>query len=370
MDRRTQTKPLTIPPGMLWTLLVVTLLGQDFLNQPHYAAKICGASGYWTLLIAFVLIIPVIFLIAAFKRRFPKQNLLNASALALGRPLALVANLLYLSLFLIYAILAIRDATDLVMSYMLDRTPLWIALLCFLLGSGYIALNGFSGVIRMVSFVLIPTVFFRFFIQIFAFQQFSVSHLLPLLTTTPVKYLQGGLLLVNGFMPVVTIPLISHLIEQPCKLSATIFGAAGSVSLLFLLEILGTIGVFGATFLQRFAWSNLALVQRINIPYLVLEQIGPLFLVVWLTMFLCSMAFNFYLVAGGVQQMFPRFNYRLLVLILLAVVGAAGLLPPNMSLVTRIFSVYRVWVMAPLIGYPLIVYGMALIRGITGKCEV
>jgi hypothetical protein len=116
-----------------------------------------------------------------------------------------------------------------------------------------------------------------------AFQQFSVSHLLPLVTTTPVKYLQGGLLLVNGFMPVVTILLFSHLIEQPRKLSATVLGAAGSASLLFLLELLGTIGVFGATFLQRFTWSNLALVQRINIPYLVLEQIGPLFLVVWLT---------------------------------------------------------------------------------------
>jgi hypothetical protein len=102
MDRMTQTKPLTIPPGMLWTLLVATLFGQGFLNQPYYAAKICGASGYWTLFIAFVLIIPVIFLIAAFKRRFPKQNLLDASVLALGKPLALIANLLYLSLFLIF----------------------------------------------------------------------------------------------------------------------------------------------------------------------------------------------------------------------------------------------------------------------------
>jgi spore germination protein len=367
MDKMAQTKPMTIPPGILWTLLVVTLLGQDFLNQPHYATKTCGASGYWTLLIAFGLIIPVIFLITAFKRRFPKQNLLDTAVLTLGRPLALIANLLYLSIFLIYALLAIRDATDLVMSYLLDRTPLWVVLLCFLLGSGYIAINGFSGVIRMLSFVLIPTVFFRLFMQIIAFQQFSVSHLQPLLTTTPVKYLQGGLLLTNGFMPVITVLLILHLIEQPRKLSATILGAAGCGSLFFLLEILGAIGVFGATFTQRFTWANLALIQRINIPYLVLEQIGPLFLVVWLVMFLCSMAFNFYLVAGGVKQLFPRFDYRLLVLILLAVVLVGGLFIPNMSLVTRIFSVYRVWAMAPLVCYPVIVYGVALIRGKRGE---
>jgi spore germination protein len=337
------------------------------LNQPHYAVKTCGASGYWALLIAFGLIIPVIFLIAAFKQRFPKQNLLDAAALALGKPLAFIVNLLYLSIFLIYAILAIRDATDLVMSYMLDRTPLWIALFCFLLTSGYIALNGLSGVIRMVSFVLIPSVFFRLIMQILAFQQFSVSHLLPLVTATPVQYLQGSLLLTNGFMPVITILLILHLIEQPRKLSATILGASGSAMLFFLLETLGTIGVFGATFVQRFTWSNLALIQRINIPYLVLEQVGPLFLVVWLTMFLCSMAFNFYLMAGGVSQLFPCWNYRLLVLILLAVVGASGLFLPNMSLVSRIFTVYRVWAMAPLIGYPLIVYGVALVRGKRGE---
>lgn len=360
-----QTKPMTLPPGILWTLLLVTLLGQDFLNQPHYAAQSCGASGYWALLIAFVLIIPVIFLIAAFKRRFPKQNLLDAAGQVLGKPLSFIGNLLFLSIFLFYALLGIRDATDLIMSYLLDRTPHWIVLLCFLLGSGYIALNGFSGVIRMVSFVLIPTVFLRLFMQIIAFQQFSLSHVLPLVTTAPLKYLQGGLILVNCFMPVITILLISHLIE-PRKLSATTFGAAGSATLFFLLEILGTTGVFGATFLQRFTWSNLALIQRVNIPYLVLEQVGPLFLVVWLTMFLCSMAFNFYLVAGGVNQLFPRWNYRLLVLILLAGIGAGGLLMPNMSLVSRIFTVYRIWAMVPLIGYPLIVYGVALFRGKRG----
>jgi spore germination protein len=367
MDKMAQTKPLTLSSGILWTLLIVTLLGQDFLNQPHYAAKVCGASGYWAFFIAFILIIPVIFLIAAFKRRFPKQNLLDTAALTLGGPLALIANLLYLSIFLIYALLAIRDATDLVMSHLLDRTPLWIVLLCFLLGSGYIAINGFSGVIRMVSFVLIPTVFFRLFMQIIALQQFSVSHLLPLVTTTPVKYLQGGLMLVNGFMPIITILLFLDLIEPPRKLSATTLGAAGGASLFFLLEILGTIGVFGANFLQRFTWSNLALIQRINIPYLVLEQIGPLFLVVWLAMFITSMAFNFYLVAGGVKQLFPRWNYRLLVLILLAVVLAGGLFIPSMSLVTRIFSVYRIWAMAPLVCYPVIVYGVALIRGKRGE---
>jgi spore germination protein (amino acid permease) len=367
MNQMAQTKPMTIPPGVLWTLVVVTLLGQDFLNQPHYAAKVCGASGYWALCISFILTIPVIFLIAAFKRRFPKQNLLDAATQVLGKPLAFISNLLFLSIFLIYASLAIRDATDLVMSYMLERTPVWVVLFVFLLGCGYITINGFSGVVRMVSFILIPTVFFRLFMQILAFQQFSVSHLLPLVTTTPVKYLQGGLLLLNGFMPVIAILLILHLIEEPRKLSATIFGAASSASLLFLLEILGTIGVFGATFLQRFTWSNLALIQRINIPYLVLEQIGPLFLVVWLTMFLCSMAFNFYLVAGGVNQLFPRWNYRLLVLILLAIVGVSGLFLPNMSLVTRIFTVYRVWAMAPLVCYPVIVYGVALIRGERGE---
>lgn len=367
MDQMAQTKPVSIPPGVLWTLLVVTLLGQDFLNQPHYAAKICGASGYWALCIAFILIIPVIFLIVAFKRRFPKQNLLDASAVALGKPLADIGNLLYLSIFLFYALLAIRDATDLVMSYMLERTPIWVVLFVFLLGCGYIAINGLSGVIRMISFVLIPTVFFRLFIQSIAFQQFSVSQILPLVTATPLEYLQGSLMLTNGFMAVIPILLIYHLTEQPRKLFATILGAAGSAFIVFLIEILGVIGVFGAAFAQRFTWSNLALIHRINIPYLVLEQIGPLFLVVWLTMFLCSMAFNFYLVAGGVNQLFPRWNYRLLVLILLAIVGISGLFLPNMSLVTRIFTVYRVWAMAPLVCYPVIVYGAALIRGKRGE---
>jgi spore germination protein len=357
-----QNKKYSLSSGTLLAILLVAYLGLDFLNLPDQAVESVGASGYWTIIIAFILVLPIIYIISDFQRRFPERNLISAAPLVIGKPLAFLGNLLFLSIIWGWLILSIRDAADLVLTYMLDRTPLWISVFLFLMGIGYIAMKGLDAVGRIASFVLIPTVCFRIGMQILAFQDFSLSHVLPLITARPLNYLMGGIKLTNAFFSILTIILIYHFLDQPKKISAISLGVSGCALLVYMIEIVGTVGVFGATYTQRFAWSNLALIQRINIPYLVLEQVGPLFLVVWLTMFLVSTAFYFTLLGNGITQIFPKLDYKMIILGLLPIVGIIGVFFSNNSAVSRWFHIFREWAMLPVVGYPLLVYIIALIR--------
>ncbi len=354
----------SLSSGTYLAILMISILGLDFLNLPDIATKSSGASGYWTIGIAFILVVPMIFVIVDFQRRFPSMNLIGAAPLVIGKPLALLGNLLFLSMIWGWLILSIRDAVDLVLTYMLDRTPIWVSLFFFLIGSGYIAVKGLGAVGRMASFVLIPAVFFRVVMQIFAFQNFTVSHVLPLISAPPLDYCMGGLKLTNAFFPLLTIFLFYPVLDQPLKIKSITFGVSGFTLLVFLTEIVGTIGVFGAAYTERFIWPNLALIQRINLPYLVLEQVGPLFLIVWLTMFLVATAFFFSLLGNGITQICSKLNYPIVILVLLLLVGGSALLFPNSSTVTRWFADFRQWSMLPVVGYPLLIYFMALIRGI------
>jgi spore germination protein len=152
--------PVTSPVNF-FALLLVILLGMDFLDFPYEAAKTCGPNGYWPLLVSFCLAaLPLILLLNLMHRRFPHQDLTAAALQVLGKPLGLAGNLVFLSCFIFWLILSIRDCSELVLAYFLNRTPVWAVIAVFLIGVGYVALNGLAPVLRLAAFVLIPTVFF------------------------------------------------------------------------------------------------------------------------------------------------------------------------------------------------------------------
>lgn len=357
-----------LSPAMLFVLLLVTLSGLDFLVAPYDVAKACGPSAYWAVVGTLVLLLPVLGLIILFKNRFPDENLFQVAPRVIGKPFAIIGNLIFLSVFMSWLITVIPNATYLLSNYLFDRTPLLVIMVSLLLAVGYIAINGLKTVNRMAAFVFIPTLMFTVFMKLLTFQGITVTHLLPLFSNHPLNYLKGAITTLNQFVPLGTILLIYPLLKKPEKLGHVTLGVLVLEILLLIIGVITTIGTFGASVTTRYIWPNLASVHRLSIPYLVLEQIGLLFIIVWLTMFIVGTAFYFSLIAGGLKEQFPVLNYRYTVIILLILVGGGGfLLFPNIYRLNMAFTALRHVAIFPVILYPLLVYIIALIRGIGVK---
>lgn len=358
--------PVTSPVNF-FALLLIILLGLDFLDFPYEATTTCGPNGYWPLLVAFCLVaLPLILLLNLMHRRFPDQDITAAAVQVLGKPIGMIGNILFLSTFVCWLILAVRDSSELVMVYFLNRTPLWAVIAFLLVGIGYVVLHGLAPVLRLAAFILIPTVFFRFTMQIFALQAMKTTYLLPLFARPPVDYLRGGMFMANVFLPITATFLIYPLVKKSDKLGKSSLSAVTIASLSYLLGIIGAIGVFGAELTLRFAWSEFATVHQINIPYLVLEQVGLIFLIIWMTMFFVATSFYFSIVARALRQQFPVFNYRWTVAVLIILVMTGTMLFPDAITAHTMFTLFRRWLMLPAAVYPLIVYVIALLRGKKG----
>lgn len=347
-------------------ILLVSLMGLSFLDIPYNAAKV-GPSGYWSAFIAFGLTVALIWLISAFSRRFPDSNLFEVAPKAIGRIPALIGNIMFISVFLLWLIFSIRDSANLVLIYMLNRTPLWVILAVFLTGAGYVAFSGLKSVAYLASFVLIPTVVFRLVMQLFSFQKMATSHLLPAFSAPLADYMGGGLVLFCYFSPVITFFLIHPNLTKKKTVTPVLFGTTGMALLIFILAIVSTIGVFGATYTQYYAWPELNAVNHVNIPFLSVEQAGLLFLIVWLTTFFVACAFYLYLVAQGLTLQFPALKYRWVLIGLLLLIGVSGFLFPNAPLVHTWFTSFRIWAMAPWVIYPAIIYFIAVLRKVGGR---
>ena len=186
-----------LSPSMFFILLLVSLTGLDYLMSPYDAAQAAGPSGYWTVAGALLLILPYIWLILRFKNRFPGDNLLQAAPRVIGKPLALVGNLAFLSTFLVWLVVFIPNATYLLSTYLLDRTPRLVILISLLASIGYVAINGLKAVARMAAFVFIPTLIFTLFMKLISFENITTTYLLPLFSSRPLDYLQGAASIAN-----------------------------------------------------------------------------------------------------------------------------------------------------------------------------
>ncbi len=361
MDSRT-----LISPGMLLAVLIVTLFSNDFLTTPLDAARYAGSSGYWTVLLAFIFALPFVWLILAFQRRFPGENLMITAKRTLGKPAACIGNMLYLLAFLAWVVFALRDASNLVLAYLLNRTSLWAVLLVFLLTITYIASKGLSGVTRMAAFVLIPILVFRVGMKLLSYQGVEWSHLLPLFAAPPLDYLRGGLALCGSYLPLGAVLLFYNRQSNPEKMGLVMHAAVGSTLIVLLIGTVGTIGAFGADYTQQLNWPNLVQVHNISIPFLVLEQVGVLFIIVWLTMFIIGMGLYLNIVAEGIQSQF-KLGYQWVLPGLAVVTLATGLVLHDAPYTAMIFGFIRHWAIAVVAGYAVLVYLVAMFRGIRGS---
>ncbi|HEX3044873.1 MAG TPA: endospore germination permease [Bacillota bacterium] len=362
-----------LSPAMFFVLLLVSLSGLDFLTTPYDVAKVCGPSAHWAILGSWILILPLIGLMILFKNRFPEENLLLAATRVLGKPLAMAGNMLFLSVFLIWLIVVIPNAGYLISTYLLDRTPILVIEVALLMAIGYIAINGLKSVCRMAAFIVIPTIAFRLFMKTMSLQNVSITYLLPLFSNHPWSYLNGALATFSQFLPLSSVFLIYPLLKKPSKLGMITLGAASAGTIIVLLGVIGTIGIFSAPVTERFSWPNLEAVHTLSVPYLVMEQFGLLFIIVWLTMFFIGTSFYFNLVADGLKQQIPVLNYRYTVLGLLILVGVGGfVIFPNIYRVNSAFTTLRHFAILPTVVYPLIIYGIDLLKGKRGqqKCKV
>lgn len=361
-----QGNRVRLSPAMFFITMLTALYGLVFLVPPCDTVERCGPSSYWAVVVSFIYMIPFSLIVVALQRRFPDQNIFEAALSIFGKVAGRIINLLFLGFFLFHYGLLIRISVELILVNFLNRTPFWFMLILFLAGVGYIAYDGLFSISRLAGFLVIPAVSLRLIMQLLALQGLNTTQLLPVFSASIPDYFKAGLSMVSPYNPLLGTLVIYPLLKKPRTLGGITFGLIGSNLLLLLLSVVSAVGVLGAPVITALDWPILELVRRVALPYLILEQVGPLFAIVWITLFIVGNAFMFYFLGTGLSLQFSKLDYRLAILGVSIIILIEGIITmthfPNRPLyeTTRQGTVYLT------LGYPLLVYCGALIRGKRG----
>lgn len=357
-----------LSPLMLFVLLLVSGMGLAYLVPLNEAAKICGPSAYLAVLLAGILLLPFVFLAIGLQHRFPEKNILGAATETYGVLMGTFLNFIYLAALSIQVIDVVHNTAELLITYSLNRTPLWAITAMILISSGFIAKNGLVGVSRLAGFVFIPVFFFRMIILAFATQGMEASQLLPVISASPLEYFRGGLSMTMIFAPVgISLLFIYPLLSKPGKLKLITCGLLGAQTLITFISFSIVIGVFGSIGVQSYGWPVFEVIRRIDISFLALDQLGIIFLIVWLTALLIGLALALYLFGSGINQHFQKLKYQWCLLGGIFIFGAGVLLIPNQFYDFYIFGIISKGFIGFFYVYPLLIYVGALFRGIGVK---
>lgn len=356
-----------ISPRLLTPLLITSALGYGLLNVPYYAVKVMGANGYLAMPIAAVLALPGLAAIYLLALRFPGQTLIEQGESILGPVFGRIIGLCYLGFLIVFLAMLTRDMVNQVGAYFLDKTPLTVIILVYLLLTAFLASRGIETITRLASFIIIPAMIIITMLGVAAYQNVTWTRVLPMFTPNVWDYVKGGFLATNLFYllggSAFVLPYLKPARSFPRVIGWTIL----IIAPFYLLYAIGTIGVFGHKYLLNFAWTSLEFVHILEYPYFLLEQAGLLMIIDWTTLILLASGFFYYILALGTSQITGTLDYKRWVWLLLPLIVIIILLPQSNTQTKAITEILVQSGWMVFFAYPLVLWLIALIFKLRGS---
>lgn len=361
MTKKADVEQTAIGPWLFVSVLIISSLGYGLQNIPFYTVKILGQCAYWGILIAAIIAalgLGVIYLLA---RRFPGQSLIEQGKSILGNFAGTVTGLAYLAFILLMLAMLNREISNQISLYFLNRTPISVTVLIYLLTGVFIASRGIETITRAASFVMIMTMSLLLILLVIGFHNVTWSNLLPLFNPDPLKYLQAGKAALQNFLILGLVALVLPYLKPLDSFPRFAGGSVLVLLLFYLLFTIGTIGVYGSEFSLRFAYPTVEFLHVIDLRQVLLEQAGMVASITWLTMILMGTAFIHYSVALGLSKLIPIFTYKQFVWFIAPIEFLVVIWPTGTIQTKTISAFVNSYGWISLFIYPLVLWLIALV---------
>ncbi|HOP75833.1 MAG TPA: GerAB/ArcD/ProY family transporter, partial [Bacillota bacterium] len=248
----------SIGPWLFWSLSTITCFGFGYINANIYNAETMGANGYLAVPLAALCSIPGLIAIYLLMKRFPNHNIIQQSIVILGGFLGRLVSIIYLLFLLVFFIVYSTDVAILIHNYLLESTPFYIICAADLLIAAYLGSRGIETVSRIASFVILPLATVVFLLFILILPEVRVDRLLPIFNFQFNFEGVGGTSILNIFYPMglwaFITPYCKNIQQKIPRMTMLAFSVLISF---FLLDNIGTIGIYGHTYISQLPYPSI-----------------------------------------------------------------------------------------------------------------
>lgn len=300
----------------LFWFYVQSQIGIGILSLPYTLYKTAQTDGWISLLMSAILVQIAIFVLWLLHKRFPNDHLFSICEKTLGVFAGKVLTLVYIVYFVYTAALVLQGFTQLIVIWILTRTPEPVFMVLMIAASLPLILSTLDQKARMFVLaapliLLIPIVMIGGF-----FYHGDLLNLLPIGVAQPRELMKGTLaasFAINGYIVMSLIfPYVKATAAEKIKVVSL---AHWFVFFIYLVVVLACYMTFSAGEMKLLPEPFLYLIKSFSLP--IVERIDLIFLCLWSVIVITTYAIFVYCGVIGTMTLFRSSRYHLFVILAL-----------------------------------------------------
>ncbi|KWX73103.1 GerAB/ArcD/ProY family transporter [Paenibacillus jilunlii] len=344
-----------------------TVYAVAIVSLPRTIAEQTQTPDVWQgLLLASLFGLGAVFINVKLCQRFPGKTFYELNSVIAGKFISLLINIAFMVYCVMICSVVSRMMAEFIKALALERTPVSMILLPFLLLVGYLTSGGLQAMVRLVELFFPLTFIVYLLLIILNINHFDLDNLRPVFHQgwRPIfKSLQVVPFSALGFESML---ILTNFMVNPQK--AWKAGGIGySIAMaLYVLMVTMVIGCMSVEEVSRLQWPVVSFAQQIEFPGAFLERFEIFFIILWtIKIFMTAANYYFYLVAG-ISQLTQKWNGYIYYLPLIFIF-ALSMYPQNFVVMGNMDKVSGYFGMIICAGVPLVLLLISMVFRIRGN---
>ncbi|QNO15993.1 endospore germination permease [Alkalicella caledoniensis] len=344
-----------------YIVIISIMIGTGILNLATQVTKISMQDAWISVLIAGILVCIFTYLSIFIASHFDEMTFFQYFSYLLSKPVTYVISILYFIYSLVVTSAVLRSLADMISTWFLPRTPLWVIILIAILTAVNLTKDGITIVARF-SQILFYTLFPMLPLILVSINKLSLLNVMPVGGTGFATIAEGALPSVftyAGYEIVLFIyPLIANKNKNIVKTSVL---CVFMVTLIYTLTVFTQIALFGYQELQTILYPTINYLDVVD--FLIIERIEVFFSIFWIYTVIATIIIQFFVGTYVLQKTFSTSSNGIFVYIFSPVVFFLSLYPKNAMMLGSIKEYIGYANLFFGIALPLILLLMFLVRG-------
>jgi spore germination protein len=351
-------KPKTVTMMQFAMNLATSIFGVGILAVPRFTVDYAQTGAPLATLLAVMSMMGFGLILAYLGSKYPEMTLFEYSDKILGKWPSVLVEVVLVVYFAELAALAAREFGEVVVTSVLQRTPVEITILVMLTLAVVAARNDAAIFSRILTFYM-PFVYIPALVVVaLTLRSAKATNLLPLINifheTSPAHFIYAAVIVAALFQNYFITGLLTPFMYQVKDAWKGILIGMGITGVVYLTLIVSTTAVFGTEEMKNLLWPTLELAKTAALPLFLLERIDPIFIAVWVTAVFTAIFASFYMSIQGLAHILGFQDHKVLTLPAMPCVFLMAMQPSNVVTLYQTMQTILVGGLFLTTGYPMV----------------
>nr|WP_284286688.1 GerAB/ArcD/ProY family transporter [Alicyclobacillus fastidiosus] len=348
-----------------------SIIGVGILSFPRITVEYVKTGAPFSAAAAVLLMMGGGFIVSYLGIQYRNKTIFEYADGLIGKWMSSLFLLLIGAYFLELTALASREFGEVVVTAVLQRTPITVTVFIMILLATISSRVDVAVFTRILTFYM-PFVYFpAMVIVLLSLKSAKVSNLMPLVSLFHGQSFNSIYLSIMVVAALYTnfmiVGLIVPFMYRPHTAIRSTLVGIGIAGTLYIILMYATLSVFGVEEMRNLLWPTLELAKTAAVTTFFIERLDPVFIAVWVTAVFSAIFAAYYLSIQAFSHLFRLKTHRGLSILALPVIMALAIQPVNIVHLYRVVKQVGIIGVYLTLGYSLLLFVVHLIKAARGR---